>query len=348
MPRSSSKPRSPSPAKGQGKGQLKTKAAAKDKPAARVAQAKASTGAKAKVVQAVPSLTEVAAAPARAGSRHAIRRPRARADDDLDGPETGDRQFVTALARGLDVLAAFRRGEGRLGNQELAERTGLPKPTISRITHTLTQLGYLNYNQRLSQYELGGATLSLGYAALSNLDVRRIARPFMQELANATNLTVALALRDKLMMLNIETCEGQALVGLRLSPGSRMPIANTAMGRAYLAVVSESERAGIFETLRGQFGDEWPSMRRSIERSIKDIEEQGFCVSIGGQKDINGAAAAIPIPDGRGFYALSIGGPAYLASPEYVTAEVGPMVADAAQRIIALLGGDMPARSPRK
>ncbi|QCI69019.1 IclR family transcriptional regulator [Phreatobacter stygius] len=266
----------------------------------------------------------------------------------MEGPETGDRQFVTALARGLDVLAAFRRGEGRLGNQELAERTGLPKPTISRITHTLTQLGYLNYNQRLSQYELGGATLSLGYAALSNLDVRRIARPFMQELANATNLTVALALRDKLMMLNIETCEGQALVGLRLSPGSRMPIATTAMGRAYLAVVSEAERTTILNDLRGQFGDEWPSMRRSIERSIKDIEEQGFCVSIGGQKDINGAAAAIPIPDGRGFYALSIGGPAYLASPDYVATEVGPMVAEAARKVIALLGGDMPARPARK
>ncbi|MGL4289190.1 MAG: IclR family transcriptional regulator [Phreatobacter sp.] len=347
MPRPSPKPRSPSPAKGQAKDQVKAKAAAKDKPVARVALA-AKAGAKAKVVQAAPALAELAAAPARAASRHAIRRPRARAEDDLDGPETGDRQFVTALARGLDVLAAFRRGEGRLGNQELAERTGLPKPTISRITHTLTQLGYLNYNQRLSQYELGGATLSLGYAALSNLDVRRIARPFMQELANTTNLTAALALRDKLMMLNIETCEGQALVGLRLSPGSRMPIANTAMGRAYLAVVSESERAGIFDTLRGQFGDEWPSMRRSIDRSIKEIEEQGFCVSIGGQKDINGAAAAIPIPDGRGFYALSIGGPAYLASPEYVTAEVGPMVADAARKIIALLGGDMTARSPRK
>src|SRR5882757_3523955 len=74
------------------------------------------------------------------------RRARLQVVDDLE-EGTADRQFVMALARGLDVLGAFRRGEPRLGNQELAERTGLPKPTISRITHTLTQLGYLNYNQ---------------------------------------------------------------------------------------------------------------------------------------------------------------------------------------------------------
>ncbi|MDH3232081.1 MAG: helix-turn-helix domain-containing protein, partial [Alphaproteobacteria bacterium] len=53
-----------------------------------------------------------------------------------------DRQFVTALARGLEVLRAFQEG-GPLGNQEIARRTGLPKPTVSRLTHTLKQLGYI-------------------------------------------------------------------------------------------------------------------------------------------------------------------------------------------------------------
>ena len=51
----------------------------------------------------------------------------------------GDRKFITALARGLEVLRVFTPTEGLLGNGEIAERTGLPKPTVSRLTYTLTK-----------------------------------------------------------------------------------------------------------------------------------------------------------------------------------------------------------------
>lgn len=64
--------------------------------------------------------------------QRASRRPRS-TKAGADGI-SGGRLFVTALARGLDVLGAFRSGDRSLGNPELAERTGLPKPTISRIT----------------------------------------------------------------------------------------------------------------------------------------------------------------------------------------------------------------------
>ena len=81
-----------------------------------------------------------------------------------EGTSSKDRQFVTALARGLDILRAFHAGEGMLGNQEIAHRTGLPKPTVARLTHTLTELGYLNYIRRFRKYELGASVLALGYA----------------------------------------------------------------------------------------------------------------------------------------------------------------------------------------
>ena len=54
-----------------------------------------------------------------------------------------DRKFVEALSRGLDVLRAFSQGSVILGNQDIARITGLPKPTVSRMTYTLTKLGYL-------------------------------------------------------------------------------------------------------------------------------------------------------------------------------------------------------------
>ena len=94
-----------------------------------------------------------------------------------------DRHFVTALARGLQVLACFRSDDKALGNLEIAERCELPKSTVSRLTGTLTRLGYLYQVKASGKYRLGSATLSLGTTMLRRLDVRQIARPLMQELA---------------------------------------------------------------------------------------------------------------------------------------------------------------------
>jgi DNA-binding IclR family transcriptional regulator len=270
--------------------------------------------------------------------QRASRRPRASEKGEV-AEDAGGRLFVTALARGLEVLSAFRAGDGALGNLELARRTELPKPTISRITHTLTQLGYLAYNSRLGTYELGGRTLTLSYAALANLDIRRVARPIMQHLAEKHNLHIALAVRDKLMMLNVETCEGHGLVGLRLAPGSRVPIAVTAIGKAYLTAISEDERDRVLDAIRRQYGDDWPLIKRSIENSIRDVEERGFCVSTGEwRKDINAVGAPIAAPGGGAIYALSFGGPAYLVSQDQLEHEFGPALAAAANEIGTSLG----------
>ncbi len=266
--------------------------------------------------------------------QRAARRPRSTETDDAGG-----RLFVSALARGLDVLSAFRARDRALGNQELAERTGLPKPTISRITHTLTQLGYLSYDARSTTYQLGSRAISLSYAALANLDVRNIARPIMTELAETNNLHVALGTRDQLMILNIETCEGHGLVGLRLPSGSRVPMAITAIGKAYLAAISEDERNKILSEISKQHGSEWRTIVKSVERSIGEIEKRGFCTSAGEwRKDINAVGAAIIPPGGGTVYALSFGGPAYLVSQEQLEHEYGPAIAAAAKTISASLG----------
>src|ERR1700756_1662263 len=67
---------------------------------------------------------------------------------------TTDRSFVVALSRGLDVLRAFQPNDGLLGNQEIAARTSLPKPTVSRLTYTLTKLDYLTPVPRFEKYRL--------------------------------------------------------------------------------------------------------------------------------------------------------------------------------------------------
>src|ERR1700732_604789 len=150
-----------------------------------------------------------------------------------------DGHFVTALARGLEVLACFRHGDRMLGNQELSKRCGLAKSTVSRLTHTLTHLGYLIYVEESAKYSLGTATLSLGSAMLSRLDIRQLAHPLMQQLAEFGQCMVSLGSRDRLSMIYIDAVRGSAAVTLSLDSGARIQIPTSAMGRAYLTAVSE-------------------------------------------------------------------------------------------------------------
>ena len=57
-----------------------------------------------------------------------------------------DAAFATTLAKGLVVLEAFKAGATQLGNMELSTLTGIPRPTVARLTHTLAELGYLRYD----------------------------------------------------------------------------------------------------------------------------------------------------------------------------------------------------------
>jgi DNA-binding IclR family transcriptional regulator len=251
----------------------------------------------------------------------------------------GDRQFVMALARGLDVLRVFRADDGPLGNQEIARRTNLPKPTISRLTYTLTQLGYLNYDRRLGVYSLGGGALALGYVALANLDVRRVARPLMQELADACGASVGLGARDRLNMLYVENCEGVNIVALRVAAGSRIPLGNSAMGRAYIAGLPDKERAPLIDQIIRKAPDEKQSIVRAVEKAIRDIEKRGFCLAVGDwRKDINGVGAPLALPNGAGLYALNCGGPGYLLKGRDLEEKYGPMLVDVVRKVVAAMG----------
>lgn len=249
--------------------------------------------------------------------------------------ESKDRQFVTALARGLEVLRCFRAGDVGLGNLEIALRTGLPKPTVSRLTHTLTKLGYLNYSNRRGTYQLGSGVLALGYALLSGLGIREQARPLMQDLAGHADASVGLGSRDRLSMVYLECCRGPGAVTLRLDVGSRVPLATTAMGRALMSVLPDSERDYLMDHIRQKDPDDFARIKPGIERAMRDIEDRGFCVSLGDwQPDVNSVGVPVVTAD-RTVYALNCGGPSFLLSPRKLEEDYGPRLVEIARQITA-------------
>jgi len=251
-----------------------------------------------------------------------------------------DRKFVIALARGLEVLRVFTPSDGLLGNQEISARTGLPKATVTRLTYTLTLLGYLSHIERLGKYQLAPAALALGYSTLANMRIRQIARPHMQALANYSGGSVALGSRDRLNLLYVEHCRAKSTVMLRLDVGARIPIATTAMGRALIAAVPEKEREFLMRHIAKREGKAWPKVRAGIERAVKDLALRGFTLSVGDwQKDVAAVGAVLMPSDGSGLFAFNCGAPAFHFSRTHLESEIGPRLVNMVRNIEAELGG---------
>lgn len=229
----------------------------------------------------------------------------------------GDRQFVTALARGLQVLQSFKSGEEQLGNQDLAIRCELPKSTISRLTYTLTQLGFLVHEPESARYRLGMATLKLGGTTLSRLEAVEVSRPLMQELADKTGTMVALGIRDGMSMLYIETCRSDSMITIRLNIGSRIPIATTSMGRAYIAAIKPGARKTIEDRLKALDPKNWPMQEASIRRALHELDEYGCCSSFQDWRgEVNSIAAPVRLGHGLPLMILSSAAAAQVISPE--------------------------------
>lgn len=145
-----------------------------------------------------------------------------------------DPNFATTLAHGLAVLECFRVGEAALSNKELADRTGLSKATISRLTYTLAARGLVSFDPRLRRYRLGSTTLSLGYPLLANLAVRQTARPLMRRLADEAGGSVSIGMRYRIHMVYLETIRGYDGIAFRPDIGASLPIASTGAPRRYL------------------------------------------------------------------------------------------------------------------
>jgi DNA-binding IclR family transcriptional regulator len=254
-----------------------------------------------------------------------------------------DRNFVVALSRGLDVLRAFRPNDGLLGNQEIAARTNLPKPTVSRLTYTLTKLGYLTPVPRFEKYQLAPAAMALGYAALANLGVLHLSEPYREEVMRATGGAVAVGGRDRHSMIYFGQSRNGQTLGVQLDVGARIPIATTAMGRAYIWALPPEERAALLRELREHYGSRWPKMREGVERSGEFIAKYGFAISAGDwQDDVAAAGVALKLNDGTGPYAFNCGAPAFRFTEGRLRNDIGPRLVAMVRNIEAALGGMAP------
>jgi len=251
----------------------------------------------------------------------------------------GDRQFATTLARGLEVLRCFTPLEAMLGNKDISVRTGLPKPTVSRLTYTLTKLGYLRHNMRMGKYQLGSAVLSIGYPLLASMSVRQVARPLMKELADYCNGAVSMGVRDRLNMVYVESSRSGNTTAQLPDIGTSVPIAVATIGRAFLAACTPAERESVLNQMKVKEPELHRKYRPMIDRSLEDIRSRGFCLSLG---ELRREIHAVGVPmrrtvDGE-IVAFNCGVPAFMLKKGQLEEDIGPRLVTMVRNIEAALG----------
>ncbi len=191
------------------------------------------------------------------------------------GEYEGDRQFATTLARGLELLRCFTPQQPVLGNKELAQRMDLPRPTISRLVYTLVSMGYLAADADSGKYRLGAAVVSLGFPLLETFPVRQRARAGMLELAQQVRGTVAIAIRDRMDMVCIEVSRFGARAGHPIDIGRTYSMCGTAVGRAYLAACSPTERQSLLNQIQVKAPGDWARYKDRMLQSLADYPTLG-------------------------------------------------------------------------
>lgn len=254
----------------------------------------------------------------------------------LDEDDEKDRNFVTALARGLELLSCYRPAEIELTNTDFAERTGLPKATITRLTYTLSKLGYLIAGRRTGSYRLGAGVLRLGFSVLSSLDIGTRASEEMQNLHDGPNPYVTVAIGEQHLMDAVYVAvkasnEHVSLVG-RI--GDRLPLFFSAMGRSILVGMQEAEREAILEYATRHDPEMGQRARESFDGALLEYEDKGYCSSFGDWRpDVNGISVPVFSLGGNRVYGLNLGGPSFHVKVKQLETYFAPRLIKAAEAL---------------
>ena len=241
-----------------------------------------------------------------------------------------DRQFVTALARGLDILSCFDATGTGLGGTEIAGLLGLPQPTVWRLCNTMTKLGFLSVTDD-DRLRPALPTLRLGYAVLSPLTVGELAQPHLQDLAMRVSGAAGLAVRDGPDMRFVERCVSENQLVMNLRVGSRVPVATSALGWAYLSGLDPDEREAVLEDVKPE-RKLWRTVEPAFRRAMAEAAADGFVVNAGAfHPGYNTAAVPLAGPDDRPAYAMNCGASASILSTAALRTTVGPRLRDLAR-----------------
>jgi IclR family pca regulon transcriptional regulator len=247
------------------------------------------------------------------------------------------RDFVTALARGLEVLLACgARGRG-MTLAETADLVGLSRATVRRSLLTFVELGYAETDGRL--FRLTPKVLALSAAYLGSTPLPRVAQPVLERLSTALGESCSISVLDGAEIVYVARAQASRILAEELAIGSRLPAWPTAMGRVLLSARPEGAVAKLLAQV--------PPVRHT-ERTVTDpsalralleqVRAEGYCiVDQELEEGLRSIATAVRSASGAVVAALNVGTHAARLSINDLRRQIRPALQEAAASMQPLL-----------
>tara|TARA_R110002111_G_C6005689_1_gene373825 strand:- start:6025 stop:6804 length:780 start_codon:yes stop_codon:yes gene_type:complete len=209
----------------------------------------------------------------------------------------GDRDYVGALASGLDVLQAFDAEHRRMTLSEVATCTEMDRAKARRLLLTLHALGFVKRSAR--QFELTPRVLQLGYAYQASNQYRIVIQQQLEAITEELGESSSLAVLDADdVVYVIRSAARHRLMAITLSVGTRLPAAYTSMGRVLLAQLSEVEVSAFLERVELEaftaFSITSPA---ALKQEIDRVRENGYAI-VDQELDSGLRSVAVPVFSG--------------------------------------------------
>ncbi len=234
------------------------------------------------------------------------------------------RPTVQSVDRTLDVLEALAARRTPTGISELSLAVGLHVSTVHRLLATLVDRGYVRQDPETSRYHLGARIFALASAADIHLDLRLVARPFLERLMRVAGETANLVTPSRDDVVYVDQVASLHLVKMFTQPGMRAPLYCTGSGKVFLAFHDESDFR--LETPFRRFTAKTVQTPAALQQQLRTIRRDGYAID-DEEMEEGVRCLAVPVFDRRGenVGALSISGPTTRMTRERVKAISGPV-----------------------
>jgi DNA-binding IclR family transcriptional regulator len=253
--------------------------------------------------------------------------------------EGSDSRGISALKNGIAVLRAFSVEDPVLGVSEIAGKVGLHKSTVSRILATLEIEDLVEQDADTRRFRLGLGIIGMAGPLLANLDVRRVAYPYLADLSRRVGETVALMVWDGTESVCVEQVPSRHQVKHTTPLGTRYNTAASSSVQVFLAgfdafTVRKLVSSGAID-LPG--ADE--AVLEAYAVRLRGVIERGYALNYG-ETSLEEVGIAAPVVDHRGdaVAAVLVSAPRFRVSHEQAAA-IADATRECAGEISRRLGG---------
>jgi DNA-binding IclR family transcriptional regulator len=254
--------------------------------------------------------------------------------------EVNQRQFVQSLARGFTVLAKVCRSEEPLSLSELAKKSGLSIGAIQRLTYTLEKIGLVERDQRTKRFRTGSQMISLALAITRNLELKKVAHPFMQALSDEVGEVVGLGALEGDQIILVEIIHTRQLLNINMNIGAIIPPHATSTGKAILAFLPDARVEGILGSQSmTKFTSNTITSIKSFKKELEQVKASGFATAFDENAyGLTTIGAPVKNNDGHVTAALTIMVPSIKISKDKFISAFKKKIVQTADQISAAMG----------